>query len=413
MRTCLTVDERYYMRVAMVRTTIYGAFRQCCEALGSVNRPIAIALLAVVPVIDGTLAAQAPPPPGDAAAPVRIVALDPRWTAAFESALAAPAGFDQDMAYVPLKSGELVALALDNGAETWRMPLAMTASPATGDGLVFASTDSSITALDQRTGNAVWRVDAGGPLHGPVHWESGWVLASTDAGDLIAIGAEKGQVLWRNALGSPLSAPPTPSGDNLHVALADGRVVAIHADSGATLWTHALNEPVTGMLALRDQLLIGTRANLLHSLSLDRGRERWRQKAGGDVVGAPIADEDRIYFAAFDNMLRALSRRSGNLVWTRKLPSRPSGGAQRVDNVVLVPFTTELIGAYQATTGAEAFTIRPVGTLVGAPFLRENSRATAPRLIAMSREGALQGFAPRFEPPPVPLAALPGTVGGH
>ena len=66
-------------------------------------------------------------------------------------------------------------------------------------------------------------------------------------------------------------------------------------------------------------------------------------------------------------MLRALSRRSGNLVWTRKLPSRPSGGAQRVDNVVLVPFTTELIGAYQTTTGAEAFTIRPVGTLVGAP----------------------------------------------
>ena len=131
-RTCLTVDERYYKRVAMVRTTIYGAFRQCCEALGSVNRPIAIALLAVVPVIDVTLAAQAPPPPGDAAAPVRIVALDPRWTAAFESALAAPAGFDQDMAYVPLKSGELVALALDNGAETWRMPLAMTASPATG-----------------------------------------------------------------------------------------------------------------------------------------------------------------------------------------------------------------------------------------------------------------------------------------
>jgi outer membrane protein assembly factor BamB len=408
-RTRLTVDERYYKRVEGVRTTTYGVLPESCEPPRSVNRPIIAALFAALCAVPASLAAQTPPPASDAPASSRIVALDPRWTVAFESALAAPAGFDQDMAYVPLKSGELVALALDNGAETWRMPLAIAASPATGDGLVFAAVDSSISALDQRTGKTVWRVDTGAPLHGTVHWESGWVLASTVAGDLLSIRAENGSVLWRSALGSPVAASPTLSGDYLYVALADGRIVAVEAESGATVWTHPLNEPVTGMLALREQLLIGTRANLLHSLALDRGRERWRQKAGGDVIGAPIVDEDRIYFAAFDNVLRALSRRTGNLVWTRKLPSRPSGGAQRVDDVVLVPFTTELIGAYQARTGAEAFTIRPVGTLAGAPFLRDHSRPTAPRLVAMSREGALQGFAPRFEAPPVPLSTLPGT----
>lgn len=379
------------------------------------NRPIVAAAFLLLCGLEGTVAAQAPlppqapPPVADPSAP-RILALDPRWNVAFESALAAPAGFDQDMAYVPLKSGELVALALDNGAEHWRMPLAMTATPATGDGLVFAGTGSTIAALEQRSGRELWRVDAGGPLQGPVHWESGWVLASTTGGDLLAIRSEDGSVLWRSPLGSPMASPPTPSGDSLYVALVDGRIVALDMESGAALWTNPLNEPVTGMLALADQLLIGTRANMLHSLALDRGRQRWRQRAGGDVIGAPIADEDRIYFASFDNVLRALSRRSGNLVWTRNLPSRPSGGAQRVDNVIVVPFTTELIGAYDARTGVEAFTIRPAGTLVGAPFLRDHPRPTAPRLVAMSREGALQGFAPRFEAAPVQFTTLPGSV---
>jgi hypothetical protein len=80
---------------------------------------------------------------------------------------------------------------------------------------------------------------------------------------------------------------------------------------------------------------------------------------------------------------------------------------------VLVPFSTNDIGAYVANTGAPAFTIQAVGELGAPPFLRENARATAPRLIAISREGALQGFAPRIEPAPVPLDVLPGVrVGG-
>jgi hypothetical protein len=74
--------------------------------------------------------------------------------------------------------------------------------------------------------------------------------------------------------------------------------------------------------------------------------------------------------------------------------------------------TTDVV-AYLSETGGGAFTIQAIGELGGVPFLRDNPRPTAPRLIAVSREGALQGFAPRFEPPPAPLAVLPGArVGG-
>ncbi len=42
-----------------------------------------------------------------------LVALDARWIVTFDTAAAAPAGFDEQTAYVPLKGGELVAVGLD------------------------------------------------------------------------------------------------------------------------------------------------------------------------------------------------------------------------------------------------------------------------------------------------------------
>ena len=310
---------------------------------------------------------------------------------------------------MPLRGGEIFAVDLNEGRIAWTVELATTFTPATGDGLVFAGGDALAIALDQRTGRTLWRTPLGAPLSGPLHWDSGWVLASTEAGELIALRAEDGQVLWRNALGSPLAVKPTPSDDRVYVGLRDGRVAALDQETGETIWTINVGQEVTGMLALEDQLLLGTRANRLHSIALDRGRERWSQRAGADVIGAPAADEDFIYFVAFDNVLRALNRDNGNMRWRRNLPSRPSGGPLRVDDVVLVPFSTNDIGAYAAADGTPSFTIQAVGELGAAPFLRDGARPTAPRLIAMSREGALQGFAARIEPPPAALADLPGV----
>jgi outer membrane protein assembly factor BamB len=317
------------------------------------------------------------------------------------------------MAYVPLQGGEMLAIDLNEGRVAWTLNLAITFTPATGDGMVFLAAEALVIALDQPSGRTLWRTPVGSTLSGPVFWDSGWVLASTVDGEVVALRAEDGEVMWRTSLGSPLTVTPSTSEDRVYVALKDGRLAALNVESGQSLWEFALNEDATGLLAIEEQLLVGTRANRLHSVSLDRGRIRWSQRAGADVIGAPTADDSSIYFVAFDNVLRALNRGNGNLRWNRNLPSRPSGGVLRIDDVVLVPFSTNDIGAYLVTTGAPAFTIQAVGELGSAPFLRDNARLTSPRLIAMSREGALQGFAPRVEPPPAALTELPGVkVGG-
>ena len=405
------MDERYYKRVEWRRTTICRVVAHSREVDALVNRPIAVLVATCLALVEVATWAQ-PTAGARDASPSRLTALDPRWTLSFEGAPAAPAGFDREMAYVATKTGDLIAFSLDDGAARWRIGLPTQFTPATGDGLVFACAERTITALEQRSGRETWHLDLESPIGAPPYWDGGTLFVSTETGELIAIRGEDGRIVWRAPLASPIAATPTTSRDRLFTALRDGRLAAVGIAGGETIWTHALNEPISGMLALQEQLLVGTKANRLHSFSLDRGRARWSQKVGADVIGSPTADEQLIYFVAYDNVLRALARRSGNLRWTRSLPSRPSGGPIRVENVVLVSLAAKAMGAYLATTGAEAFTIPAAGEVTGAAFLRDNVRLTLPRVIAQTREGALQGFAPRVEPPPAALADLPGVKVG-
>lgn len=342
-------------------------------------------------------------------AAVTFAPLDARWITTFETPPSAAAGFDDGAAYVPLKGGTLVAVDLERGTVRWTITLATSLTPATGDGLVFTAAEGVIQAFDRETGAERWRTPLPGGTATPLYWDTGWLVASTTAGDLAAFRATDGALIWRQALGSPLSAQPAPALDRLYLGLADGRLLSVSLATGDTLWSRQLAGRVTGLLALDDQLVFGTSTRDVTSVGLTNGRNRWTWKVGGDVAGLPSADERHIYFAARDNVLRAVDRRSGNLRWKASLGSRPSGGPIPVNEVIVVPFISSEMAGFDPVSGEPAITLTAAGEIGAQPYLRQVSRVTAPRLITVSRDGKLQGFGLRFELPPAPLADLPGS----
>jgi len=345
--------------------------------------------------------AATPPPP----------MLDARWVITFDSAPAATPGFDADSAYVPLQGGKLVAANLNRGTIRWQLDVATALTPATGEGLVFVVTDSTIEARDAATGAVRWSSPWSGGSTVPPLYDTGWLLASTAAGDLVAMRASDGQTVWRRQLGSPLSGSPGPALDRLYLPLADNRVVSLLLATGDVMWERTLPARATSLLALDDQLVIGTAAKRVISLHLRNGRERWAWPVGGDISGAPAADADRIYFAARDNVLRAVDRGSGNLRWKANLPSRPAGGPLRLPDALLMPLVSSEIQAFEPASGKPATSARAAGEIGAQPFFRANASMTSPQLITVSREGQLQGFGRRFEPVPqalpVPLIGAP------
>jgi outer membrane protein assembly factor BamB len=349
-------------------------------------------------------------------APLPLDALDARWVATFDSLPAAPPGFDATTAYVPLKGDEasgiaaqLVAVDLDRGTIRWQLDVATLFTPATGEGLVFTVTGSQIEARHAETGDVKWQAVLTGGAAAPLYWDTGWLIASTTAGDLAAFRAADGTLIWRRELGSPLVSAPGPALDRLFLPLADNRLVALTLATGETIWERKFAAPVAALLALDDQLVFGTTSKDMTSIDLSRGRERWTRRLGGDMAGRPAADEKHIYFAARDNTLRALDRKSGNMRWKATLASRPAGGPLRLGDALLMPLVSNQILGFDPLTGKPSITAAAAGEIGLQPYVRRDVRRTLPQLITVSREGQLQGFGRRFEPVPQPLADLPGS----
>ena len=335
--------------------------------------------------------------------PSPSLALDARWVVRFDSPPATAPGYDATSAYIPLKDGKLVAVNLDRGTIRWSLDVATPFTPATGEGLVFTVTDSTIEARDARTGATNWRTPLAGGAALPLYFDTGWLLASTTTGDLAALRASDGSIVWRQQLGAPLSGPPGPALDRLYLPLNDNRLVSVLLATGETLWSRTLPSRVMTMLALDDQLVLGTAGKQVMSVDLWNGREQWSWNVGGDVSGAPAADERRIYFAARDNIVRAVDRGSGNLRWKAALPSRPAGGPLLLPDAVLMPMVSSEIAGFDRETGKAVVTVKAAGEIGAQPFFRPLASIASPRLITVSREGHLQGFGRRFEPIPQPL----------
>lgn len=336
--------------------------------------------------------------------------LDVRWITAEDDAVGAPPALDESSAYVPMRSGRMVAIDLDSGRTRWSVESETDRTPAVGGGRVYLTMSGGVRALDAASGRVVWQRALPAPAVAPPYWDTGWLLVSVEGGDLVALRAEDGEPLWQSPLGAALQVAPAPALDALYLGLADGRVVAVALASGAPLWSRQLDGVASGVSALDDQVIVGTTARAVHSLDLRTGGTRWRWRVGGPVIGVAAADEHRIYVVAFDHLLRALDRRTGNLRWRRALPHRPAGSPQLVGTMVLVPSLSSELSAYRVATGEPALAIASAGEVAGETRVRSGGAVAGTRLLAVSVEGRLLAFAPRVEPAPVPLAAHPGVA---
>ncbi len=262
------------------------------------------------------------PPEAPALFPLR-----PVWTLALTSSLAVPPAFHGSRGYFPIDGDRLAAYDLDTGEELWRMPARTQSKPAAGEGLVFIAEPEALAALREADGSEAWRLPLTERLAAPLVWDNGWLIAATASGTLLALRGLDGHLVWRRDLGSPLSAPPALAADRVYAPAKDGRIIALRVDTGEPLWERRLGGTPSGMLALDDRLYVGSDDNFFYCLTARHGQIDWRWRTGGDVVGTAVVDERRVYFVSFDNILRALDRRSGAQRWKRPLPLRPLTGA--------------------------------------------------------------------------------------
>jgi len=342
--------------------------------------------------------------------PTTIFPLATHWTVSLDGppVANAPPVSDANRIYVALRSGAIVARAFRDGAEVWKRTLGTERPIATDSGLVFVVSGSGIQALRATDGSTAWSHDFRAPS-APLLAKSGWLIVVSDT-TVTALRAKDGTVVWTRELGIVYRRPAI-EGDRLYVPTDDGRLVALELEHGTPVWEHEVlgvpGEPV----ATSDRVYFGASDRQFYSLKAATGEVDWTWRVGANLLGAPTVDDQRVFFVALDNVVRALDRESGAQKWQHAIRRRAASGPAVVENVVLLASSSSgEIYAWLAD-GHPAGTVPLDSTPVVPPDLAGEGEAGARLSVvtgSLARVWQLSLIAAASEPQPGPLTELPG-----
>jgi outer membrane protein assembly factor BamB len=232
-------------------------------------------------------------------------------------------------------TGAVSAFGRADGEERWRRDLRPNSSLTAADGRLYVHgyDDGSdvLYGLDAADGATDWRFDPG--------WESApRVVASPAVGDgavfavaarrgadgdgtlsLYGLDAADGRVRFRYDAPVQPRSDPTYSGGTVYVGTADG-VAAVDAASGDERWTAETAGPVrTSPATDGETVYVADMENALYGFEAGSGERVWRQDTGFRVDqfrSHPAITDDAIYLGG-DNL--AAFDRDGGTRWTFSL----------------------------------------------------------------------------------------------
>ena len=353
----------------------------------------ASAALLAASLLPGGAAAQRRPQeaPSIPPTPSTFLPVATRWTANLPAPAAAAPVASGDRLFAPLFDGRVAAVSLLDGSELWQVEATVTGRPAAGGGLFHAATPDGLLALDAESGEVRRSVTLEAPVSAPLLWTAGWLIAALETGVLLAMHAGTGGTVWRQVVDGGVGARPTIAGDRLYVPLDSGRIAVLELLTGAVIWERRLGGAPQEILVAGD-LFAGATDNHFYRLSRRDGALRWRWRTGGDVVGVPAVDDERVYFSSLDNTLWVLDRSHGGQRWRELLPVRPTAGPRLTEDLIVQGGMTRELNLYGGGDGAVYHRLQVSSELAFAPMVFPDPLSDGALLVLVTADGELQAI---------------------
>ena len=138
------------------------------------------------------------------------------------------------------------------------------------------------------------------------------------------------------------------NGNNIAVASSDGVVATLDARTGADLWRTPLGGALSAAAGSDGRYTsVVNQANEL--VTLDAGREIWRQKLPALTFTAPLVAGARVFVLGADRSVAAFDAASGRKLWTQARPGealvlRQVGVLLAVGDTLVVGLSGRLVG---------------------------------------------------------------------
>ena len=205
--------------------------------------------------------------------------------------------------------GFLYAINQTSTRSSWRFEVGepVRSTPAASQDAIFFGTEGGeFLSVDFR-GQARWRFRAKRAVtSSPVVTQGTVYFASLDS-SVYALDIRSGWMLWRFRMEKGSVSSPCRAENMLFVGSADGNIYCLDAGNAKEIWHFKTGHQVSGSPAIyRDSVYCGSADGNIYCLEYRTGRLRWRFTTGGPITGTPVIVDDVLYIGSADHLLYAL-----------------------------------------------------------------------------------------------------------
>jgi outer membrane protein assembly factor BamB len=195
----------------------------------------------------------------------------------------------------------------------------------------------------------------------PTAVADGVVYASAEHA-IYALDASTGAPLWGHASGPVLTATPVVASGVVYVADDNGAIYAFDAGTGAELWTYVSNGAVDpgSFLTVVNEVLYFPNVYFIYGLNANSGALVSIYDIGGGANYTPAVANGVVYVGSVSGYVEALDVSTGAMLWVASTnPSCYCGfapSAAVADGVVYESSEDGYLYAFDASTGARLWT---------------------------------------------------------
>lgn len=212
-------------------------------------------------------------------------------------------------AFIGSDDGFLYAFNLMNSAPVWKFDAGseIRSTPAVANNSVYFGTESGEFFCLDFKGRLNWRFAAKRSVTSSPVVADGVVYFGSLDSTLYAIDARSGWIIWRFRMGKGTVSSPIKHENNIIIGSADGCIYCLDAVSAREIWRFTGEAQVSGSpIVSKDAVYCGAADGSLYCLELKSGRLRWKFNTEGAITSRPVIYNDILYVGSADHIVYAL-----------------------------------------------------------------------------------------------------------
>lgn len=189
-----------------------------------------------------------------------------------------------------------------------------------GDTAFVAKESGQVQAIAVEDGKILWTLELAPPLSEAPSLSDSVIFVADGKGKLVAATIDGGELLWRRNLGTAVRSRAAIGPQGSVFAAVDGGLYALDPDTGKTRWQAEFTGlPTAGLFVSEKVVAVGSTDRSLSAFDPVSGHLLWRCETQGIVRGAPVGTEQTIYVGAGDGWIHAVDHADGTISWQQEL----------------------------------------------------------------------------------------------